>query len=384
MFPESFPKTLIVDLANGYGGATSRVLSLVMNSPRDRIAVAGLESGTVIKRARELGLPAYAIGKSKLDFSILSRLVSLIQNEGFEVLDSQNIQAKFWTSLAAMRARFAFVSTIHSWYAIEHGQASLKGRLYTALELMTNRNLDLYISVSKKDQQLLFKSGYADEMVHLIYNAVNIDPESIPGDSRWLNQKFNLPADAIVCTAVGRLVWMKAHDILIEAVSKIADEVPQLLVLIVGEGELHGELQGKIKAAGLEARVHLVGYQDRDSVLSIVKASDIFVMPSHYEGTPVALLEAAALGRPILATRAGGVPEMVEDGQHALLVPTGDAEALSKGLVHLAKDREVARTLGLNAQHWLKQRFSLERQLAETWDAYRKAWSKRYKAASKS
>ncbi len=373
-----YPKTLIVDLAKGYGGATSRVLSLLVNSPRERIALAGLESGLVVKRAQELGLRVHVVGKSKMDLRILPRLIRLIRDEGFEVLDTQNIQAKFWASMAALWTRCALVSTIHSWYASEHGKTSPKGIFYTVIELLTSPTMDFYITVSEKDRDMLIKSGFPKDMIHLIYNAVNIDPEKISGDGSWLKQKFHLPPNSIVCTAVGRLVWMKGHAVLIDAMKKIADDVPELVTLIVGEGELKSELQEHIKQSGLQGRIQLVGYHDRDAVLSIVKSSDIFAMPSHYEGTPVALLEAAALARPILSTLAGGIPEMVENGEQALLVPSGDADALSSALLRLATDKDYSRTLGLKAQDQLRQRFSIERQLIETWSVYRKAWSKHH------
>jgi glycosyltransferase involved in cell wall biosynthesis len=107
--------------------------------------------------------------------------------------------------------------------------------------------------------------------------------------------------------------------------------------------------------------------------MSILKSSDIFVMPSRYEGTPIALLEAAALGRPILAACAGGIPELVTHEQHAYLVPTHDPAALAEGFVRLAQDREYARRLGESAQQRVRERFNPESQVTETWSAYEKA-----------
>lgn len=220
---------------------------------------------------------------------------------------------------------------------------------------------------------MLVKAGVDKQMIHLVYNVVDIDPIAISGDRSWLRQKFSLAPDAIVATAVGRLVWMKGHSVLIEALKNIAADVPQLVLLIVGEGHLKQELQDQIDQSGLSDRVHLVGYQNRESVLSIVKASDIYVMPSHYEGTPIALLEAAAMARPILSTMAGGIPEQVEDGKEAILVPPNDPDALGKGLLRLSKDKEYSRVLGLNAQNRVQQDFNLETQIRDTWSVYRKA-----------
>jgi len=149
-----------------------------------------------------------------------------------------------------------------------------------------------------------------------------------------------------------------------------------LYCLIVGEGECKEELHEQIRGAGLESRIHLVGYYDRQEAMSILKSSDIFVMPSRYEGTPIALLEAAALARPILASATGGIPELVRHDEHALLVPPGDPIALAQGLTKLALDREYARTLGQNARQRIQRKFNLEVQVNATWQAYQNALDK--------
>lgn len=372
----STPKVLVVDLSNFYGGASSRVLSLMARAKPGTIALAGLESGAITRQARQLGLSVYALANHKADPRLLFRLIQLIHKERFNVLDSQNIQSKFWANFAALMTRTSLVSTLNSWYANEHGQTSLKGRMYTSLELLSNQSLDLYITVSEKDRQALLKAGLPEEQVELIYNAVDASLSAIRRDPEWLRQKFGLPPDSVICTAVGRLVPVKGYDVLINALQRIASQVTQLYCLIVGEGESKEELSAQIRAAGLENRIRLVGYYDRENAMSILKSSDLFVMPSRYEGTPIALLEAAALGRPILASNTGGIPELVQHEKHAFLVPPGDPAALSQGLLKLTLDREYARILGQNAQQRIHQKFNLESQISATWQAYQKALDK--------
>jgi len=369
----SSPRVLVVDLSNYYGGASSRVLSLMARAKPGTIALASLESGAITRQARQLGLQVHALAAHKADPRLLFRLIRLIQKEGFNVLDSQNIQSKFWANFAAILTRTALVSTLNSWYANEHGKTSLKGRLYTSLELLSNQSLDLYITVSEKDRKTLLKSGLPKEKVELIYNAVDENLLSIQGDPEWLRKKFDLPPDSVICTAVGRLVPVKGYDVLVSAMQRIASQVPQLFCLIVGEGESKEGLSGQIRQAGLKDRVCLVGYYDRDSAMSILKSSDLFVMPSRYEGTPIALLEAAALARPILASATGGIPELVQHQEHAFLVPPGDPEALARGLLKLTLDREYATRLGQRAQQRIHEKFNLESQVNATWQAYQKA-----------
>ena len=367
------PKVLIVDLSKNYGGSSSRVLALMARAGPGTMALAGLESGAITRQASQMGLPVRAVASHKADPRLFIRLVRIIRQEGYNLLDSQNIQSKFWASLAALLTQTSLVSTLNSWYANEHGRDSRKGQIYTALELLTNRRLDLYITVSERDRRSLLEAGLPEDKVELIYNAVDVDPAAISGDSDWLRRKFSLPADCMICTAVGRLVPVKGYDILMAAIQRIASRVSQLQCLIVGEGECRDELCRQIQRAALQDKVHLVGYLDRQETLSIVKASDIFVMPSRYEGTPIALLEAAALARPIVASATGGIPELVSHEEHAFLVPPGDPSALAEGLLKLTLDREYARVLGQNARQRIQQKFNLETQAMATWQAYQKA-----------
>jgi glycosyltransferase involved in cell wall biosynthesis len=250
--------------------------------------------------------------------------------------------------------------------------------LYQSLEFLTNQSLDLYITVSEKDRQMLLGAGIPEEAIELIYNTIDLDVSAIPADSASLKRQFDLPPDAIVCTGIGRLVPQKGFDIMTEAFQKIAAQVPNVYCLIVGEGDDKEKLLAQINAAGLERRIRLAGYFDRQKLMSILKSSDIFVMPSRYEGTPIALLEAAALARPILATCAGGIPELVVHEQHAYLVPTHDPQALAEGFVRLASDLEYARSLGRNARERVRQSFSPETQVRLTWAAYEKALARHY------
>lgn len=368
-----FPKVLILDLSKHYGGSNSRILSLMTRSKPGTIGLAGLKNSVITKQAMQMGLNVHAVSWQKTDPRLLFRLMNVIRKEGYNVLDSQNIQSKFWANLAAIFTGTALVSTLNSWYAHEHSTTLIKGRFYTFLELLTNQSLDLYITVSEKDRQMLLSANIPENAIELIYNTIDLDVSAIAGDRDWLRSEFDLPPESIICTGIGRLVPQKGFDILIEGFAKIAFQVPDLYCLIIGEGSDQEKLAAQLHAAGQETRIRFLGYQERVKAMSILKSSDIFVMPSRYEGTPIALLEAAALARPILAACAGGIPELVEHERHAYLVPTQDPDALAQGLVTLALDRKYAQKLGQNAQQRVRERFNPDSQVNETWAAYEKA-----------
>jgi glycosyltransferase involved in cell wall biosynthesis len=220
------------------------------------------------------------------------------------------------------------------------------------------------------------ESGIPEDDIELIYNAVDIDEAAVKADPEWLRRRFSLPAEALVCTAVGRLVSAKNHEVLINAMKQAVARVPGLCCVIIGVGEYRARLEEQITKLGLEEHIRLPGYLEREEVLTIIKSSDIYVMPSRYEGTPIALLEAAALGRPILATFAGGIPELVSDQDHAILVKHDDADGMAAALVKLSQDRAFATDLGSRAQKHIREVFSLENQVQSTWKAYEKAWGR--------
>jgi glycosyltransferase involved in cell wall biosynthesis len=367
------PRTLIVDLAARYGGSCSRVISLLEHLPSGSAALAALDGAGITKRARSLGVPLFTVGSKKADPLIVPRLTRIIRNHGVRVVDTQNIQSKVWGSLAAAKTGTALISTLNSWYAEEHG-ARLKGRIYQIIEAATSRKIDLYIAVSQQILQSLLKAGVPRESIALVPNAVELRQPPAAYDRHWLVNKFGFPPKATVFCAVGRLEWVKGFEDLILAFSRLAARFPDLCGLVIGEGSLYANLSSLISRRGLQDRIQLAGFRQHEEVLSIVKASNIFVMPSRSEGTPVALLEAAALGRPILASRVGGIPDLVEDGEHALLTPPGDIEALADALARLCQDSELAQRLGKKAQKRVARDFTVQAQASATQQAYCKAW----------
>jgi glycosyltransferase involved in cell wall biosynthesis len=369
--------TLIIDLSHQFGGANTRVLSLMKKMNQDRVALAALENSPVAIEARRAGLRVFSVGQSKNSLQILPNLISIIRQEGFQVLDTQNPQSKFWGSIASTLTGAALVSTLNSWYGSEHGEGSLKGRLYAMLELSTNFALDRYIVVSKAIHEALIQHGVSSQKIDVIHNAIEINHGEIASSGNSLNYALNLPANSIVLIAAGRLTWAKGYEDLINALNLIIEEDPRVYCLIAGDGELRQSLEAEIKSSGLTKHVLLLGYLPREDVLSLMRVSDIFIMPSRSEGTPIALLEAAALRKPILATSVGGIPELLENGKECLLVPPGDLSELINGIRKLIQDTSLANRLAENAYQRVAQDFTVNAQVLSTIQSYNKAWNAR-------
>jgi glycosyltransferase involved in cell wall biosynthesis len=374
---KDYCNTLIIDLSKNFGGATTRVLNLMQQMDPDRIAVAALKNSPVAIEAERAGLRVFVVGENKSSLLIIQRLISVIRRGGFQVLDAQNPQAKFWGSIAAKVTGAALVSTLNSWYGSEHGEKSWKGRLYTMLELGTNFALDRYVVVSRSIREALVSHGINVEKIDLIHNAVEISHRqgSTSGDD--LIQQLHLPSDAIILVAAGRLTWAKGYEDLISALKLAVEKDKRVYCLIAGEGELRQKLVANIESSGLARHIILLGHLPHVEVLSLIEASDIFVMPSRSEGTPIALLEAAALRKPILATSVGGIPELLKDGDECLLVSSPDVQGLVNGLQRLILDKSLAERLAENAYRRVLQDFTLTAQAFATNQSYNRAWQSR-------
>jgi glycosyltransferase involved in cell wall biosynthesis len=370
------PRTLIVDISANFGGANARVLALMKKFPTDSIGLATIDGSMIAPELEGMGYLVHYLAENKFDPRIPFRMTRVIQQLKYQVLDAQNPQSKLWASIAAFWSGAALVSTLNSWYMNEHPRYSLRWFIYSALEFLTNFSLSRYIVVSSEIEKAMLVAGISATRIDLIYNAVELDVDMIDGDKKKFLDKYNLPSNAIICIAAGRLAWAKAHDDLISAMAIARRGNSRLYCLIAGEGELEGELRAQIKRAELDEYVLLPGNVAHAELLSCLKTSDIYVMPSRTEGTPVALLEAAMLGRPIVASNVGGIPEMVVNEEHALLIEVGDVEGLAAALLRVAGDEALADRLGKQARARVKTHFSIAVQAQLTSESYIRASGK--------
>ena len=378
-------RAIIVDLSKKFGGASTRAISLARGLKSWDVAIAGLSGSPVVEMAKENKIPVLIVGKSRVDPFIPLRLASYIRQGHYNLLDTQNIQSKLWGSVTTLLTNIALVSTLNSLYLSEHG-GNLKGRLYTVLDSLTNWKTDRYVAVSETIKDALLKTGVSEAMVDIIPNAVELSSRYDAGEKKRFRDSLGIPfeQDAVLCIAVGRLVWAKGFDDMIVAFKSVIEKIPNAYLLIIGGGELFSILQSQIDRSGLENRIFLLGYKNREWVLNALRSSDIFVMSSRSEGLPFALLEAAAIGLPIVATRCGGIPDVVSNNVEGLLVPVGDLLALSDAITILCSNSEYAESLGKKAQSRIAKEYSLPVQFRAVEQSYMQALERRQQTKQKS
>lgn len=188
-------------------------------------------------------------------------------------------------------------------------------------------------------------------------------------------EAFGIPAAARVVGTVGRLNEIKRQDLLLRAVGGLGPAYADVRVLLVGDGPERGALEALAGALGLGPRVHFAGFQAAPERL--LPAMDVFALTSRLEGLPLALLEAWAAGRPVVASAVGGVPQAVRDGETGLLFANGDQPGLARALARLLDDPGLRGRLGAAGRAVVRERYSLDRMAAEYEARYRAVLAER-------
>ncbi|MBM40822.1 MAG: hypothetical protein CL483_02715 [Acidobacteria bacterium] len=227
--------------------------------------------------------------------------------------------------------------------------------------------VDLFLCASNAIRKMLIGDGVPAERTTTVHDGCDLERVSTapPLD---VHQELSLPRGTPVVGNIAALVPHKGHRYLVSAAAAVVRDVPDVRFVIIGEGELKSSLRRQIKEHHLEKHVLLTGF--RADALSLQKSFDLFAMSSVTEGMGSVLLDAMELTQPIVATAAGGIPEVVVDGETGVLVPPRDATALAAAIVRLLRDPERQARLGAAARQRVRASFSVERMVQRILDAY--------------
>jgi glycosyltransferase involved in cell wall biosynthesis len=240
----------------------------------------------------------------------------------------------------------------------------LKG---SSLSRWKYRQVDCFICASEAIRQILVADGVPEDRTVTVHEGIDLERVEAAPPAR-LHEELWLPHHAPLVGNVAALVPHKGQRHLVEAAALVVRQVPDARFVIAGEGELRQALERQIKEHRLEKHVLLAGF--RPDVLSVHKAFDIFVMSSVTEGLGTSLLDAMACAKPVVATTAGGIPEVVADGETGLLVPPRDHHALAEALVRLLNDAALRQRLGRAGLARVREHFTAERMVRETLAMY--------------
>jgi glycosyltransferase involved in cell wall biosynthesis len=226
------------------------------------------------------------------------------------------------------------------WIGFEHGftTETWRVRLYHRLAWLL-RYADRAVVVSGRLERQLRRMGVSPSRLVRLHNAVEPDEGDAPLVPGAFRQAHRIPPDVPLVAVIGRISSEKGQRVFLDAFRAASAAVPSAHAVLVGEGPDEAFVAERIGRLGLGARVHWIGYQR--PVAPIYRDADLVVIPSYTEGIPNVLLEALAVGCPVVSTAVGGVPEVVVDGEQALLVPAGDAPAMGEAIARVLQDKPL-------------------------------------------
>jgi L-malate glycosyltransferase len=355
--------SLHIDSARTWRGGQNQVLLTVMGMRAlgHRSMLVAHPAGELRQRAQE-GLDLIPLAPTtEMDLSAAWRLSRIVKQLKPDVIHAHDPHAVAMAALGlSMSTQLAKPPLLASRRVDFH----MKGN---ALSRWKYRQVDCFVCASDAIRAMVVADGVPASHAVTIHEGIDVARAAAapPAD---LHAELWLPHHAPIVGNVAALVPHKGQRHLIEAAAIVVRRIPDARFVIAGEGELRPQLERQIKEHRLEKHVFLVGF--RPDVLSVHKAFDVFVMSSLTEGLGTSLLDAMACGKPIVATTAGGMPEVVADRETGLLVPPRDDEALAAAIIQLLDDEGRRRAMGAAGERRVRERFSTERMVQDTLKLY--------------
>ena len=364
--------------ASGAGGAEQVFATLLqrLNPERFEVTVACHGEGSMLETYRR-----NAVGVSSFDLVDLRRVTTITKLAAFmRESRSDVVHTHLWTAdvLGGVAARLAriprVVSSVHGAYFLPIGVTGVRrvrrlafSRIYRLIYLRCDR----VIAVSRYvADDLATRPGVrvAHDRIRVVENGVDIDdPDRMIATEMGSSDRWGSGSPRIA--GVANFFPYKGHRYLIQAIPAVLAEFPRARFVLAGEGESRPSMTALADQLGVAERVTFTG--EISDALDLIRESDLFVLPSvSSEGLPITLVEAMALGRPVVTTRAAGIPEIAEDGVTARVGAPRDAAALSSAIVSVLKDRRFAGRMAAQARAVARERFSADRMARRTEELY--------------
>lgn len=313
------------------------------------------EGGPVRDQLEALGVRTFNLDmRSEHDPRAIIRVRNLIRELGSEIVHTHLLRADLYGGAAA---RWAGVPVIVSTaYAIGQYRRERRRRtdpLLDAACAALPRHVVAVAEAVKRD--CVERLRMTPDRISVIHTGIDPPPPIDPARPVAFRSKLGIPSDAPLVVTLARLSYEKGIDVLIDTAALLARTHPSARIVVVGDGPDRPALETRIRECGVRETILLAGFcQD---VWPAVAAADVACLPSLSEGMPNVLLEAMALGRPIVATTVGGIPEAITDGENGLLVEPKNAEQLAATLARLIDDRSLADRLGTAGRRTVEERF---------------------------
>lgn len=361
------PKQTILHLSttSGPGGAERVISSLseALNTGGRRVVVGLFRSGWLQAECERLRVETIIMPLSGLlHLGWFFDCLRLIRRERVALIHAHEFSAIVYGWIVSRLARIPFIGTIHGKnYFWEKARRRVAYRIIARTATLVAVSEDLKRFVTEK-------VGIPNGRIRVIYNGVTHGPPVSEAEAERCRSELGIQTGDSVLGTVGSLYPVKGHTFLLDAMPAVLQRFPNTVLIIAGRGELEVTLKNQAKRLGIEEKVRFLGM--RQDIPKLLALMDVFVLPSLSEGLSMALLEAMAAGKPIVATRVGGNPELIEEGKTGMLVPAEDAAELAAALIEMLREPTTLHLFGKTGAIRVQRNFSTDRMSNQYADLY--------------
>ena len=340
------------------GGCTDNTIHTVLGHDKEKYAVTLAHGPSSVPSSRVGELYADSdievveireMARSIQPLADLKALISvyrILRNGDYQVLHTHCSKAGILGRLAAIPARIPLrIHTSHGHVFYGHF-GPVPSWVFLMMERVLARFTDVLVELTAQGKIDHVSRGVgSDETVEVIHSGVDLSPFfSVQQDDRGVREEFGLSPESPIVGVVGWLTPIKGPTYIVEAWPDVVAQFPDAVLMLVGDGILREELEQLIGQKGLEHSVRITGM--RTDVPRLMASMEMVVLPSMMEGMGKVLVEAMALGKPLVGTRVGGIPDLVQPGVNGILVPPRDPGALAEAIITFLSDPAMARACG--------------------------------------
>lgn len=372
LLPREF-KVMHFVSSGGLFGAENVLLNLAENMDKNvyHPIVAAIQDGRkanlqVAEKAREMKIPVKVFqSRGRMDFDTINKVRRCLLAHRIDILHTHNYKSDIIGYFATRNLNVKLIATAHGYTDISN-----RVTIYERIDRwFLKKFFDRVVVVSGS-----VLPGFTDKEKVVIPNGINVDRfDRSAVSAEDIRKKYGLNTDDLLIGTVGRLSVEKNQKLLVEAAKKLCAREPRLKVMIIGEGPEEADLKDMVRLAKLEEKIIFTGLIS--NVAPFYKVFDVFTLPSLTEGVPMTILEAMASKTPVVATRVGGIPQIIAHGQTGLLVNSNDVNGLCSALEELIMNSDLRKSMAESAFQFVRQEYSIERMVSLYHQIYQEALS---------
>ena len=359
------------------GGAKTHIINLLCGL-KDKVDVklVCFIDGPFAEDLKKHGIDVEVIEqRSRFDFSVVNKLKDLIESENYEIVHSHGARANLISYFLKKKVKAKFITTVHSDYLLDFKDNFYKNIVFTNLNKFALKRFDNYIAVSDSFKEMLVSRGFDKDKIFTIYNGIFLEDRAIKDKESYLKEKNINYKDKFIVGILARLDKVKDHETFLRAAREVINKDESVIFLIAGDGQDKEHLLSLSKELDLEDNVYFLGNEEHP--YDFLNAIDINVLCSLSESFPYVIMEGGSLKKATIASKVGGIPKIILDGETGKLFEKQDYKALAAHILDLKNNADERKKLGENLYNIIIDNFTHIKMAEKHVDIYKKIVSKK-------